>query len=361
MVVSEIAVHRLCAHLISRERYEAPNQVVSWLGAMQAQYYSSVKWAIGLRCKNSTNAMIEQAIANGTIVRTWLMRGTLQVVALSDLSWMLEHLAPRAIATSSRRYRQLELDDRVFSRSYDILAEVLAGGRSLTRGEILLELEQAGVSTVGQRGYHILRRAGLEGLICLGPNRDQEETFVLLDKVAPPIRAMEREEALAALARGYFSSHGPATVRDFAWWSGLTMTDARIGLEIVKRELRQEKIEGQNYWLPRSDSVLEDVSPMVYLLPAYDEYYLGYKERSAVLDAKYDKRAISHYGVFKPMVVIDGQIMGTWKGTYEGGTIVIKSSLFRPLREAESQSLLVAANHYSAFLGLSAKLIDGAD
>lgn len=361
MVISEVAWRRLHNHRIGREKYGLPSQVVSCFGAMQAQDYASVKWAIGLRCYDGTDAMVEQAIANRTVVRTWLIRGTLQVVALSDLGWMLEHLAPRVIATSGRRYRQLELDDTVFCRSYDVLTEVLAGGKSLTRGEILLELERAGVCTAGQRGYHILRRAGLEGLICFGPNQDQGETFVLLDQVEPHSRDMKRDEALAELAGRYFASHGPAMLRDFAWWSGLKVADARIGIEIAKNGLQEKKIEGQSYWLPQSNPILKDLLPTAHLLPAYDEYYLGYKERSAVLDAKYDKQAISHYGVFRPMVVMDGQIVGTWKGAYERGAIVVSPSLFRPLTQAESQSLVAAANQYGAFLGLSVKLINGAN
>jgi hypothetical protein len=353
MIALDIPHHRLYNQRIVQEKSELPSQVVAWFGAMQAQDYASVKWAIGLRCCRATDAIIEQAIVKKTIVRTWLMRGTLQIVAASDVHWMLELLAPRIIANSARRYQQLELDDTTFVHSYETLTKELQGGKQLTRAEIMLGLEQAGIYTTDQRGYHILRRAGLEELICFGPIQDKQETFVLLDEWVPHSKNMKRDEALAELAGRYFGSHGPATLQDFIWWSGLKVADARTGLEIAKTRLHQETIQGQTYWLPQNNSILKNPSPTVYLLPAYDEYFLGYKARNAVLDTKYDKQAVSSNGVFRPMVVIDGQIVGIWKRTYEKGSVIITPSPFKSLTKAENQALLAAANQYGAFLGLS--------
>jgi hypothetical protein len=269
---------------------------------------------------------------------------------------MLTLLAPRLIATSARRYRQLELDEATFAHSYEVLTKVLQGGKQLSRAEIMLVLEQAGISTDGQRGYHILRRAGLEGLICFGPRQDKQETFVLLDEWVPHSRKMERDEALAELAECYFRSHGPATLPDFVWWSGLQVADARAGLEIAKTRLQQETIEGQTYWLPQNNSILKDPSPTAYLLPAFDEYFLGYKARDAVLDSKYDKRAVSSNGVFRPAVVIDGQVVGIWKRALKKGSVIITPGPFNSLTAAENQALLMAANQYGTFLGLSVGL-----
>ncbi len=356
MIASDIAHHWLYNQRIVQEKSELPSRVVAWFGAMQAQDYASVKWAIGLRCYDATDAIIEQTIVNKTIVRTWLMRGTLQVVAAADVGWMLELLAPRIIANSARRHQQLELDDATFVHSYETLTKALQGGKQLTRAEIMLVLEQAGISTTGQRGYHILRRAGLEGLICFGPIQDKQETFVLLDEWVPHSKNMKHDEALAELTGRYFGSHGPATLQDFIWWSGLKVADARTGLEIAKIRLDQETIEGQTYWTPQNNSILKDPSPTAYLLPAFDEYFLGYKARNAVLDAKYDKQAVSSNGVFRPMVVIDGQIVGIWKRMYEKGSVVITPSPFHSLTKAENQALVVAANQYGAFFGLSVML-----
>ncbi len=357
MIASDIVDHRLHNQRITQEKYELPSQVVSWFGAMQAQDYTSLKWAVGLRCYNATDTIIEQAIFSKTVIRTWLMRGTLQVVAASDVRWMLELLASRIIANSIRRYQQLELDDATFVHSYETLTKVLQGGKQLTRAGIMLMLEQAGISTTGQRGYHILRRAGLEGLICFGPVQDKQDTFVLLDEWVPHSNNKKRNEALGELATRYFRSHGPATLQDFIWWSGLKAADARTGLERAKSRLHQETIEGQTYWFLQNNSILRDPSPTAYLLPAFDEYFLGYKVRDAVLDAKYDKQAVSSNGVFRPMVVIDGQIVGIWKQTYEKGSVIIIPSPFNALTKAENQVLLAAANQYGTFLGLSVILL----
>jgi hypothetical protein len=356
MIALDIPHHRLYNQRIGEEKFEQPSQVVAWFGAMQAQDYTSVKWAIGLRCCSATDVIIEQAIVNKTVVRTWLMRGTLQVVAASDVRWILALLSPRIIANSARRYHQLELDDATFAHSYEILTNGLQGGKQLTRSEIMLILEQAGISTSGQRGYHILRRAGLEGLVCFGPIQDKQETFVLLEEWAPHDKGMKRNEALAELAKRYFGSHGPATLQDFVWWSGLKVVDARTGLETAKTHLHQETIEGQTYWLPQNNSIPKDPSPATYLLPAFDEYFLGYKARDAVLDAKYDKQAVSSNGVFRPMIVIDGQVVGIWKRVFKKDSVIITPGPFNSLTTVENQALLIAANQYSAFLGLSVVL-----
>jgi hypothetical protein len=356
MIALDVAHHRLYNQRIVQEKFELPSQAVTWFGAIQAQDYASVKWAVGLRCYGATEAIIEQAIVNKTIVRTWLMRGTLQVVAASDVRWMLALLAPRMIANSARRCQQLKLDDATFAHSYKTLAGVLQGGKRLTRAEIMLVLERAGISTSGQRGYHILRRAGQEGVICFGPMQDKQQTFVLLDEWVPHSKNMERDEALAELAGRYFRSHGPATLQDFVWWSGLPVADARVGLDIAKTQLHQETIDGQTYWGPRNNSIPKNPSPTAHLLPAFDEYFLGYKVRNAVLDSKYDKQAVSNNGVFRPMIIIDGQVVGIWKRTLKKGSVIITPTPFNSLATAESQALLVATNQYGAFLGLSVGL-----
>jgi hypothetical protein len=356
MIALDIAHHRLYNQRIVQERLERPSQVVAWLGAMQAQDYASVKWAIGLRCCSATDAVIEQAIVNKTIVRTWLMRGTLHVAAASDVRWMLALLAPRLIANNARRSQQLELDDATFAHSYETLTKVLQGGKQLTRAEAMLVLERAGISTTGQRGYHILRRAGQEGLICFGPIQDKQKTLVLLDEWVPHGKHMKRDEALAELAERYFRSHGPATLQDFVWWSGLRVADARAGLEMAKTQLDQKTIDGQTYWLPQNDSIPKDPSPTAYLLPAFDEYFLGYRARNAILDSKHDKQAVSSNGVVRPIIVIDGQIVGIWKRVLKKGSVIITPGPFNLLTAAENEALLLAANQYGAFLGLPMEL-----
>ena len=346
--------HRLHNQRIVSSTFEHPGQAVAWFGAMQAQDYAGVKWAIGLRCREATEASVEQAIVDRSIIRTWLQRGTLQVVAAADIHWMLALLAPRLIAQSARRRRQLELDDAVLTRSAGIITRLLQEHKQLTRANLLLELEQAGIATPGARGYHILRHAGLEGLVCFGPMQGKEQTFVLLDEWAPRGRQLPRDEALAELARRYFSSHGPAVLDDFVWWSGLSKKEAQAALEMAKSQLHAEIIDGETYWRPPTDLASQETSPAAHLLPAYDEYYLGYKNRDAVLDARYDKKAVSSSGVFRPMIVIDGQIVGTWKQTLKKGSVAITLNLFRAFTASEDQALQTAVNQYGTFLRLSA-------
>ena len=357
MITSDIAILRLSNQRIVRGKFEHPDQVVAWFGAMQGQDYAAVKWAVGLRCRQASDALIEGAIGSKSIVRTWLMRGTLQVVAAPDVRWMLALLGPRLIANSARRYRQLDLDEITFRRSFSSLTKALHGGGQLTRSEILFALQQDGVSTDGPRGYHILRRAGLEGLICFGPMQDKQETFVLLDDWLSPSKYLERDQALAELAGRYIGSHGPATLPDFVWWSGLKVSDARFGLNMANPQLQQETIEGQTYWLAQGQLPSVTTSPTVALLPAYDEYFLGYKDRQAVLDPKYNKRAVSGNGVFRPMIVIDGQVVGIWKQAVKKGSLVITTSPFRSLTKAENEAQLVAADQYGAFRGQPVILI----
>jgi hypothetical protein len=348
----EIAQLRLQNQRIAWGKLPRPADVVAWLGALQAQDYASVLWAVGLRCEEGTLTGIERAIAEREILRTWLLRGTLHLVAPGDIRWMLGLLAPRLIQGGARRDRELALDEATYTRSFEVLTRALAKEKELTRKEMLSSLEQAGISTEGQRGYHILARAALEGLICFGPQRGKEQTFVLLDDWAPQGRQVSHDEALAELARRYFAGHGPATLADFTWWSGLPNQESRTGLELVKAELQQEDFADQTYWLQPAGAAKHEGLPAVYLLPGFDEYYLGYKDRSFLLDAKYERRAVSSNGIFRPMIVIDGRVAGTWKQEGKRGVVVLLPQPFESLAKDQEQALITAANLYGRFLGL---------
>ncbi len=226
---------RLYNQRIACSQFTSPHEVVAWLGAMQAQDYTGAKWSIGLRLPGSSDAAIEQAIAARAIVRTWPMRGTLHFVETSDVRWMLELLTPRIVAGSARRMQQLELDEAIIARSKELFARALQGGKQLTRGDMFQLLEGAGISSAGQRGYHLLARAAQDGMICFGVPSGKQQTFALLEEWAPQAKRLGREEALAELARRYFTSQGPATLQDFMWWSGLTAADARFGVQAAGR------------------------------------------------------------------------------------------------------------------------------
>jgi hypothetical protein len=349
-----ITHQRLHNQHIAKATFDEPGEVVEWLGAVQAQDYLGSLWAVGLRMRKATEEDIEQAIADRTIIRTWPMRGTLHFVSPADVRWMLKLLAPRVIAGSSRRLlQQFNLDDTTFARSKELFQYALQGGKQLSRDAMYKLLEAAKISTANQRGLHILCRLAQEGVICFGAREGKQQTFVLLDEWVPMTKAMEREESLAELARRYFISHGPATLQDFVWWSGLTTADAREGLEMAKSHLAREVVEDLTYWLPQSMSPVKDIARTAHLLPAYDEYLVGYTDRSAAIDPIDSKRANFSNVIFSQTIVVDGRVVGFWKRTFKKGSAVITPSLFNSLTEAENQALVVAAKHYGTFLGLS--------
>ncbi|HEX4204499.1 MAG TPA: winged helix DNA-binding domain-containing protein [Ktedonobacteraceae bacterium] len=349
----DIAQQRLMSQRIDGEHCQTPEEVVRWLGAMQAQEYQEALWAIGLRMRSATVAMVEQAIAEGKIVRTWPMRGTLHFVLAEDTKWMLELTATRMIARDKRRQEQLELDGVIIERAAQLLHDALHGGKRLSRPDVMTLWEDAGISTRGQRGYHLLWYLAQTGLICLGPHEGKQQTFVLLDEWVPQLRKLSREEALTELAKRYVASHGPATVYDFAWWTGLTISDARTGFHAVRSELCVEKHNGQEYWLS-SDALSGGArhSSDLYLLPGFDEYLLGYKDRSAVLATKHAQKVVpGSNGVFMPMLVVAGQVVGTWKRTLKRNELDILLKPFDQSSDLETGAR-EAVRYYCDFRGL---------
>jgi hypothetical protein len=323
------------------------------MGAMQAQDYLQAVWAIGLRMQAATMADVEQALTDGKILRTWPMRGTLHFVPSEDAKWMLKLSVARMLAGEKRRQRQLELDETMIERTKQLFYDALKGGQRLSRPSMMQLLEDAGISTRGQRGYHLLWYMAQTGLICLGPIENKGQTFVLLDEWVPASRELSREEALAELARRYVASHGPATTQDFAWWAGLTLTDARAGFEAAKSGLLAEKIDGQEYWMARdAPGQKAHQTSSVHFLPGFDEYLLGYKDRSAVLAAEHASKIVpGNNGVFRPMLVSAGLVAGTWKRTLRKNDLDIVLNPFAPAGVSEEVAS-EEAKRYSDFIGL---------
>lgn len=358
MASMNIAARRVANQHLARPVFEKPSDVVRRFGAVQAQDYLGSLWAVGQRTKGATERDVESAIAGGSVIRTWPMRGTLHFVAAADVRWMLELLTPRVVARSAGRYRQLELDERTFARSRDVLTRALRGGGRLTRSALYGALESARIPVKGQRGIHILSRLAQDGLICFAAREGKQHTFALLDEWAPAAESLRRDDALAELAGRYFKSHGPATLQDFVWWSGLKTTDARAGLEAAEPNLLREDFEGRTYWLPSttgdSGSEPKGASPSALLLPVYDEYTVAYRDRSAVLSPADAGR--SGNGIFRHVIVINGRVAGTWGRTLKKGSVVITPSPFAKFSRAEARAIAAAADRYGEFLGASVTL-----
>jgi hypothetical protein len=352
MTTDEIARCRLVNQEIAATKCKGPAEVVSALCAMQAQDYLGSLWAIGLRLPSATEIDVEQAIADRTIVRTWPLRGTLHLVAAADVHWLLELLGPRIISAAKSQHERYGLDKTACTHIRKVLLKALAAAQ-LTRDEIYSVLERAKISVGGQRGYHILWRMGVDGIICFGPRRGKQPTFTLLDEWAPRINKLDRETALAELAWRYFKSHGPATLPDFAWWSGLKISDAKAALLLASSRLQSLAVNGKIYWTNLEQPRLDQGIPFVRLLPGFDEYLLGYRDRSASLDpADAQKIQAGSNGIFLGTIVVNGCVTGTWKRELSKNAVRVTTTCFRRFTRTEAGALEQAINCYSEFLKL---------
>ncbi|MEW9701271.1 winged helix DNA-binding domain-containing protein [Paenibacillus sp. SI8] len=353
MKEQRIADRRMFNLQITGGKLDKPEQVVKQLGALQAQDYHQALWAVGLRVQSATLADIEQSIEDRKIMLTWPMRGTIHFVLPDDVRWMLKLSASRILARDNRRLEQLGLNQEIIERCKQLFYDALHGNKRISRPLLMQLLEEAGISTKNQRGYHLLWYLAQSGFICLGPREGKQQSFVLLDEWVPAAKEASIDEALAMLAERYFTSHGPATVHDFAWWAGITLSDARRGAGAAPRGLASEKVGGQEYWWSeQSQWGSADGGPAVTLLPGYDEYLLGYKDRSAVLRAEYASSIVpGNNGVFMPTVVIDGQVAGLWKRTIKKKGMDIEIRLFESHSDRE-ESIQEAAERYCGFMDL---------
>jgi hypothetical protein len=356
MTQQELLKRRLANQQISDSRFKTPGEVVKWHGAMQAQDYMGSLWAIGCRLKNSKGKDIETAIAEKKIIRTWPMRGTLHFVAPEDAKWMLQLLTPRVISRAQSEYSRTGLDKETFDKSRKIFIRALQGGKQLSRSEMYQVLEDAKINASNTRGLHILGVLAQQGLICFGPRIGKQPSFVLLDEWITNHKSLKGDEAIAELTERYFTSHGPATIQDFCWWSGLTQTEAKRGLEMVKQNLVEEKINEQSVWM-KATMPAKIKTPGIYLLPPFDEYLVAYKDRSAALENLHLRKVFSINGIFSPVVIINGKIAATWKRTITKKEVIIELQAFQKFTPSQKEGIRKAAKKYSRFIGLTPKLL----
>ena len=349
MKKSDIAKLRLRNQRIVGTEFSSASQVVSWLGAVQAQDYHMAKWALGLRMIKATDQSVEDEIDSGSIIRTHVLRPTWHFVPAADVRWMLELTGPRIGSAARSRQRTLELDAKTLNKSTKIIGKALEGGNHLTRPELMSILERSGIKRSSQRGIHIMFHAELEQLVCSGRRSGKHFTYALMDERVPPSKKLSRDEALAKLAATYFTSHGPATVRDFSWWSGLSLTEARAGLEDIRSSLFSETVEGEVYWMNASASPARDSRSTIHFLPAFDEFTVAYTDRTASLTPDAHKLAITGYAIFNPMIVVNGRIVGVWKRSFAKGQIVMVKQFLPDSRKLSDKTLNTAAGRVAAF------------
>lgn len=344
----ELTALRLTAQGIATRNFTGPFEVVRHMLAMQAQDFPGAKWSVGLRLPAATDAAIEVSLAAGEIARSWPLRGTLHFVPAEDLGWLLALSGPRLATRAAKRRNELGITDAQLARAGELAREALAGGRVLRRDRLLDAFQRGGVPTTGQRAYHLLWNLGHTGLLVFGPVDGAQPTFALLDEWVLNPRVLGRDESLAELARRYFTSHGPATIRDFAWWASLTLGDARCGVAAATGLVTRE-FDATLYYLAEG---VEPAQADVHALPGFDEYLLGYRDRSPALAAEFADRIVpGNNGVFLPTIVVDGAVVGTWKRRESARKIAVNAAPFASLNERAAAGFVRALSRYGEFIG----------
>ena len=346
---SQIAKARVVTQMIGVRHSLGVGEIVEHLGAVQAQDYLGALWALGVRIPGATERTVENAIAERTLVRTWPMRGTLHFVPAMDIRWMLDLLTPRVIARNAGRYHELELTAEIFGRARDVVERALGSAERLTRPAVSDCLTRAGIDTTGARGLHILGFLAQQGVICFGPREGKQHTFVLIDEWVPNARRLTREESLAELARRYFTSHGPATLRDFVWWCGLPVRDAREAVELNGGRLRCDLVSETRHFRALRPPSRSGAARDAHLLPAFDELIVAYRDRSAVVDATYMRR-LGAGGVMWPSIVLGSRAVGTWRRELTGTAVRIRLEPFVSLTREKRTAIETAARRYGSFL-----------
>jgi hypothetical protein len=343
----DIGLLRLAAQRIAAPGLSTPSEAVRWLTAMQAQDHGGALTSVALRTAGGTRQEVEAAFNAGEIVKSWPMRGTLHLAVAEDLPWLLELTAPRVLSGAAARRAQLGLELSTLELAGQVAVNALAGGHRLSRAELLALWDKAGVATTGQRGYHMIWYLAQTGLVCFGPIEDGEPQLVLVEEWIPRPRILERDEALGELALRYFSSHGPATVKDLTRWANLIAADVRTGLALALPRLERIEVDGVQYFMdPQTPDLLDAClrrAKGVFLLPGFDEYILGYGDRTAVLPAEFANLIVpGGNGMFRPTVVSAGQVVGTWRHAGRGAKRTIEATPFTSFTSAVDKAITQA-------------------
>ncbi|MEI1278931.1 winged helix DNA-binding domain-containing protein [Leptospira venezuelensis] len=348
-----IALTRLKHLHVLNPRFSSPEKVVEDLGAIQGQDYAASKWAIGLRTPGLKEEDIESAFLEKKIIRSWPLRGTLHVVSAKDIYWLLDLLGPPTISKNAAHYKKIELDPKVLKKCYSILSKNLSNQTFLTRKEISSILERSGIITNTTRLSHILQRAGLEGLICFGPRREKDFTYALLEEWIPKIKRIQKpkEEALYEITKKYFDTRAPATLPDFVWWSGLSVKDAKAGIESLGSTLTSFQKEDQTYYIPKKMDLIDKGSDTLFLLPAFDEFLLAYTDRKDCMDPPPKRLLTPADDLFRPILVMNGWVSGIWQREFKKEDVILKLNPYKSLNANFKKKLKEATEVYAKYLG----------
>lgn len=348
----DVATMRLLAHRLVGAPFDSALDAVGALGAVQAQDYAGARWALALRVPSATGAALDGALDSGAILRTHVLRPTWHLVRAHDVRWMLALTGPRIRATLGGRLRQLELDEPTVTRALGAITASLEGARHRTRSELAEVLRTAGIAPEGQRLPHLIMAAELEGLIVSGRLRGRQHTYALLAERAPAVRVLDRDEAVAELVLRYFRSHGPAQARDFAWWSGLTLSDTRRGIAAAGAALEQRVIDGETHWFDPAVRPARGAARSVHLLPNWDEFTVAYRDRSALVNpaSPVDPALLTFGSLLANVVTVGGRVRGGWRLRPHGGSTRLEVRTDGPLTAREADGVEAAALRMETFL-----------
>ncbi len=355
MKSSDIAELRMYNQHLWGAPFDTAQDVVHWLGAVQGQDYLVAKWSLAQRTKGVTGPAIDQALADGSILRTHLLRPTWHFVLPADIRWMLELTGPRVHAQNAHYYRKAELDERLLTNTNALLAKALKGGVQLTRKEVAAVLERSGITAGGPRLAYILMHAELDAVICSGGLNGKQQTYASLEERAPTTKPLDRDEALAELTRRYFISRGPATAKDFVRWSGLTAVDAKFGLEMVSSQLEYEVVDDRDYWFAPTSRPTRRTTKVVDLVQGLDECIISYSHSRDALRPV--PPTPGEPTVFAHAILLGGRLIGHWRRDFDKKTVVVEASLYRPLDRSEAGALDAAVERYGSFEGAPTRLI----
>lgn len=343
---------RMASQQLVHPQFSSPKDLVAYMGAMQAQEYTMAKWAVGIRLKSATLRMVEDAIAKGEILRTHVMRPTWHFVAAEDIRWMLR-LSSERIRRAYNSYisgRKLEISEEHSILASDLIVKSLEGGKSLTKKEIEQVLSQAGILTDDTRIRRFLAFAEIEGIVCSGPDKGKEVTYALLDERVPATPELTKEESLAKIARAYFRSHSPASLNDFVWWSGLSVTEARQAVALIEGELLTDRFQAEKLFVHETWGTVRSAKNVLHLLPSYDEFLISYKDRTAVLASEHHPKAFNSWGIFYPVILHNGRITGNWKKSSAKKGVDVSCSFFDGYTCEDEALLAGAIERYRKFV-----------
>lgn len=351
-----ITTLRMTSQQLLRPRFDRPKDLVAWMGAIQAQEYTMAKWAIGVRLQSGTLRAVEEALAKGEIIRTHLLRPTWHFVTAEDLPWIQQLCGPRIRAAYQSYARNLGITEELYLTCNRLIEQLIREKGHLTKLEIGTGLAEKGISFMPPHLNCFLFRAETDAIVCSGIDKNNKATYALWDERIPSTPPVTKEEALAKLATRYFQSHSPATLQDFTWWSGLSVTEARQAIGCIEDELMLEPFGSASFYIHKSCRSTYSDTPsasnaVFHFLPSYDEYLISYKDRSMAIDPVHYPKAFNRYGLFYPVILYKGQIVGNWNKAVKKGTVTVQTSFFQEKLRIPVALVKAAEHRYKTFIG----------